>query len=136
MGHYKSNLRDIEFNLFEVFGADEALGKGPFADLDKDSARDVLKEVERLATTDLAESFIDSDRNPPEFDADAGTVAMPKSFIKSWQAFSDGGWDAFSIDAELGGMGATPSLVWAVSEMVLGANPAIYMFGEIGRAHV
>ena len=22
MGHYKSNLRDLEFNLFEVFGAD------------------------------------------------------------------------------------------------------------------
>ena len=129
MGHYKSNLRDIEFNLFEVFGAEQALGKGPFADLDVDSARDVLKEVERLATTDLAESFIDSDRNPPEFDADAGTVTMPKSFIKSWQAYTDGGWDAFSIDAELGGMGATPSLVWAVSEMVLGANPAVYMFG-------
>ena len=31
MGHYKSNLRDIEFNLFEVFGADKALGSGPFA---------------------------------------------------------------------------------------------------------
>ncbi len=129
MGHYKSNLRDIEFNLFEVFGADSALGKGPFEGLDKDSARDVLKEVERLATNDLAESFIDSDRNPPVFDKDAGTVEMPKSFLKSWQAYVDGGWDAFSIEADLGGMGATPSLVWAVSEMVLGANPAIYMFG-------
>jgi alkylation response protein AidB-like acyl-CoA dehydrogenase len=49
MGHYKSNLRDIEFNLFEVFGADQALGQGPFSELDKDSARDVLKEVERLS---------------------------------------------------------------------------------------
>jgi len=29
MGHYKSNLRDIEFNLFEVFGADKVLGTGP-----------------------------------------------------------------------------------------------------------
>ena len=27
MGHYKSNLRDLEFNLFEVFGADKALGQ-------------------------------------------------------------------------------------------------------------
>ena len=23
MGHYKSNVRDIEFNLFEVFGTDQ-----------------------------------------------------------------------------------------------------------------
>ena len=28
MSHYKSNLRDIEFNLFEVLGRDEILGKG------------------------------------------------------------------------------------------------------------
>ncbi|MCW2608440.1 MAG: acyl-CoA dehydrogenase protein [Frankiales bacterium] len=128
MGHYKSNLRDIEFNLFEVFGADKALGQGPFADLDVDSAKDVLREAERLASNDLAASFTDSDRNPPVFDKDAGTVAMPRSFLKSWQAYHDGGWDRFPLDADLGGMGASPSLIWAFSEMVLGSNPAIYMF--------
>ncbi len=130
MGHYKSNLRDIEFNLFEVFGADEALGQGPFAELDKDSARDVLKEVERLASTDLAESFTDSDRNPPVFDKSAGTVTMPKSFLKSYQAYADGGWDKLDLPTTLGGIGAPPSLRWACNEMVLGANPAVYMFGS------
>ena len=34
MGHYKSNLRDIEFNLFEVFGRDEVLGQGPYEAVD------------------------------------------------------------------------------------------------------
>ena len=76
MGHYKSNLRDIEFNLFEVFGTDQVLGQGPFSELDVDSARDVLKEVERLATEDLAASFTDSDRNPPVFDKDAVRYAL------------------------------------------------------------
>ena len=128
MGHYKSNLRDIEFNLFEVFGADASLGQGPFAAMDLDTARDVLKEVERLATEDLAASFTDSDRNPPVFDKDTGTVAMPKSFLKSYQAYVDGGWDRFPLGEELGGIGAPPSVIWAFSEMVLGANPAIYMF--------
>ncbi|MFP5218587.1 MAG: acyl-CoA dehydrogenase [Actinomycetes bacterium] len=128
MGHYKSNLRDIEFNLFEVFGADRALGTGPFSQLDADSARDVLREVERLATNDLAASFIDSDRNPPVFDPETSTVTVPESFKKSYQAYLDGGWDRFPLSEELGGIGAPPSLVWAFSEMVLGANPAIYMF--------
>ena len=41
MSHYKSNLRDIEFNLFEVFGTDKVLGTGPFADLDVDTAKAV-----------------------------------------------------------------------------------------------
>jgi alkylation response protein AidB-like acyl-CoA dehydrogenase len=128
MGHYKSNLRDIEFNLFEVFGADKALGAGPFAQLDVDSARDVLREVERLSSNDLADSFVDADRNPPVFDAEASTVTVPDSFKKSYQAYVDGGWDRFPLAEDLGGIGAPPSLIWAVSELILGANPAIYMF--------
>jgi hypothetical protein len=30
MSHYKHNLRDLEFALFEVFGRDQVLGTGPF----------------------------------------------------------------------------------------------------------
>ena len=62
MSHYKSNLRDIEFNLFEVLNRDEVLGTGPFAEVDSDTAREVLAEVDRLAREDLAASFEDSDR--------------------------------------------------------------------------
>ena len=43
MSHYKSNLRDLEFNLFEVFGRDDVLGTGPFAEMDPDTARNVLR---------------------------------------------------------------------------------------------
>jgi alkylation response protein AidB-like acyl-CoA dehydrogenase len=130
MGHYKSNLRDVEFNLFEVFGTDRVLGTGPFAQLDVDSARDVLKEVERLATEDLAASFADADRNPPVFDRDSGTVRLPASFLKSYSAYAAGGWDRIDLPESLGGIGAPPTLRWAVAEMVLGANPAVYMFGS------
>ena len=42
MSHYKSNIRDIEFNLFEVLGRDEVLGSGPFAEVDADTARSIL----------------------------------------------------------------------------------------------
>jgi alkylation response protein AidB-like acyl-CoA dehydrogenase len=130
MGHYKSNLRDIEFNLFEVFGADASLGQGPYSNLDKDSARDVLKEVARLAENDLAASFVEGDRNPPVFDKDTGDVTLPASFVKSYETYHTGGWDKFPLQEALGGIGAPPSLIWAVSEMILGANPAIYMYSS------
>src|SRR5689334_781626 len=68
MTHYKSNLRDLQFNLFEVFGADRAFGQAPFDEIDVETARDVLAEVNRLATEDLAASYEDADRNPPVFD--------------------------------------------------------------------
>ena len=57
MGHYKSNLRDLEFNLFEVFGRQDVLGTGPYADVDADTARDILREVARLAEHELADSL-------------------------------------------------------------------------------
>ena len=68
MSHYKSNLRDIFFNLFEVLGRDEVLGHGPYEDMDHDTAVAVLTEIERLATTKLASSYVDGDRNPPVYD--------------------------------------------------------------------
>ena len=37
MGHYRSNLRDLRFNLFEVLGLDELLGTGRFAELDAET---------------------------------------------------------------------------------------------------
>ena len=130
MGHYKSNLRDVEFNLFEVFGTDRVLGTGPFAALDVDSAKDVLREVERLATEDLAASFTDGDRNPPVLDPATGEVRMPASFLKSYSAYAGGGWDRVDLPESLGGIGAPPTLRWAVAELVLGANPAVYMFAS------
>jgi alkylation response protein AidB-like acyl-CoA dehydrogenase len=130
MGHYKSNLRDIEFNLFEVFGADQTLGQGPYSNLDKDSAKDILKEIQRLSENDLAASFVDGDRIPPVFDKDTGDVTLPQSFIQSYATYREGGWDRFPLKEALGGLGAPPSLLWAVSEMILGANPAIYMYSS------
>ncbi|WP_156045869.1 MULTISPECIES: acyl-CoA dehydrogenase N-terminal domain-containing protein, partial [Actinomycetes] len=33
--HYKSNLRDLQFNLFEMLKLDEVLASGEFGDLDR-----------------------------------------------------------------------------------------------------
>ena len=127
MGHYKSNLRDIEFNLFEVFGAGDRLGKGPFAEMDEDTARYLLQESEKLATGPLADSFAAIDRNPPVYDPATCTVTMPEEFKKSFQALWDAGYWNAPLPDNLGGSGAPPSLNWAMAEMFLGANPAVYM---------
>ena len=128
MGHYQSNLRDIEFNLFEVFGRDEILGAGPYAEMDPDTAHSVLAEIARLAEGELAESFADADRNPPVFDPATASVTLPESFKKSFRALMDAEWFRLDLPEHLGGSGAPPSLRWAASELILGANPAAYMY--------
>ncbi len=128
MGHYKANVRDLEFNLFEVFGRQELLGRGRFADLDVEAAKDILKEVGRLAEQELAESLVDSDRNPPVYDPATCSVTIPESFKRSYRAFLDSQWWRMDIPDDLGGLPVPPSLRWAVAEMVCGANPAIHMY--------
>jgi len=137
VSHYKSNVRDQVFNLFEVFGIDQALGQGEFADLDVDTAREMLTEMARLAEGPLAESFIEGDRNPPVFDPNTHSVTLPASFKKSVRAFIDNGWDKVGLIEELGGMPAPKALMWALHEHVLGANPAIWMYaGGAGFAQI
>ncbi len=137
MSHYKSNVRDQVFNLFEVFGFDKALGAGEYSDLDADTVQEMLGEMARLAEGPLAASFTDGDRNPPVFDPDTHTVTLPESFKKSVKAFIDGGWDKVGLDEDLGGMPMPKTLVWALHEHVLGANPAVWMYaGGAGFAQI
>jgi alkylation response protein AidB-like acyl-CoA dehydrogenase len=128
MGHYKSNLRDIEFNLFEVLGTGDLLGTGPYAEIDADTARGILAEVRTLAEGPLAESYVDADRNPPVFDPDTHSVKMPESFKKSYKTWQDAEWWRLESTPDYGGTLAPRSLVWSMAEMVLGANPAIWMY--------
>jgi alkylation response protein AidB-like acyl-CoA dehydrogenase len=130
MSHYKSNLRDIEFNLFEVFGRQELLGQGPFDEVDEETARDMLAEVNRLATGPLAEPFADADRNPPVFDPATGSVTMPESFRKAYRALIDAEWWRLAVPTEIGGTAVPRSLSWAVAEFILGSNPAAWMFAS------
>jgi hypothetical protein len=126
MGHYKSNLRDIEFNLFEVLDLDDYLGKPPFGDVDHDAVLDALREVERLSREDFAASFEEADRNPPTLRD--GEVVLPDAVKKSLDAYFEGGWHLLGAPEELGGFGAPGLVRWATQEMLVGANPAVFFY--------
>ncbi|WP_405183446.1 acyl-CoA dehydrogenase [Nocardia sp. NBC_01377] len=128
MGHYKSNVRDLEFNLFEVLGLGSLLDAGAYGDLDTETVKEMLSEVRRLAEGPLADSFVDGDRNPPTFDPETHTVTLPESFKKSYRALEDGGWSKVPVREELGGLGAPSVIGWALGEMILGANPPAQMY--------
>ncbi|MDX6326407.1 MAG: hypothetical protein QOK15_2761 [Nocardioidaceae bacterium] len=130
MSHYKSNMRDIEFNLFEVLGRQDVLGTGPFEEVDLDTARTILAEVDRMAREDLASSYADSDRNPPQLDVETGTADVPEAFRKSYQAWMDSEFYRLALPVELGGQPAPSSLNWAIGELVLGSNAPVWMYAS------
>jgi alkylation response protein AidB-like acyl-CoA dehydrogenase len=128
MGHYKSNVRDLEFNLFEVLGLEQVLADEAFGDLDGDAVREMLSEAARLAEGPVAESFADGDRHPPTFDPDTHVVTLPEPFKKSLGAWRDGEWFRVGLSEEVGGVPAPSMVQWAINEFVLGANPPVFMF--------
>src|SRR6201993_868482 len=130
MSHYKSNLRDIEFNLFEVLRRQDVLSQPTFGDLDEDVAREILAELDTMARGPLAESFAEADRNPPVFDPATNSGRVPEPLRKSYQAFTAAQWYRLWLPAELGGTPAPATLSWAMAELVLGANPAVWLYAS------
>ena len=128
MSHYKSNVRDIEFNLFEVLGCEEILGTGPYADLDRETVSAILAEVDHIAKTKLAESFSDSDGNLPVYDPKTHSVTVPEDLKKSFRALMNSGAWQLELPEELGGQPTPPSVQWAVHELNIGANPSAMLY--------
>ena len=126
MSHYKSNLRDIEFNLFEASDLPDQLHAGNFGDFDEDAVRDILLEVDRTARGDWAASFVEIDRNPPQL-VD-GEVKLPAGLKRSLDAYFEAGWDKVALRKELGGSWGPGQLRWAVSEMLYGGNASAMFY--------
>jgi alkylation response protein AidB-like acyl-CoA dehydrogenase len=126
MSHYRSNVRDLRFNLFELLGLGDQLAR---YELDAETVGDMLTEVERLASGPVAASFAEADRNPPVYDPATYSVTMPEGFKKSYRAWMDAEWWRLDTAVELGGQKAPRSLWWALIELVQGAQAPVFMFG-------
>src|SRR5829696_8830571 len=126
MTHYRSNVRDLRFNLFELLDIGDLLER---YELDEDTVGDMLTEVERLASGPVAESFAEADRNPPVYDPASHSVTMPESFKRSYRAWMDAEWWRLDMPVEAGGQGAPRALWWALVELIQGAQAPVFMFG-------
>src|SRR5919112_2631846 len=127
MGHFRSDLRDLEFDLFEVFRVHDGPAAGD-VDTDLDTLRDLLRELNRLATGPLAEGYADADREPPVFDPATHTVALPESVRQAYRLLWEGEWWRLGLPTELGGLGVPATVQWAAAELILGASPAVYLY--------
>ena len=118
MGHYKPNVRDLEFNLFEVLELEKTLAGGEFGDLDGDTVRDMLGEAARLAQGPLAEPFTEGDRNPPTFDPRTHGVTLPDGFKAAVRAWMDAGWSRVGLEEAIGGVRTPSTVACAINEFL------------------
>lgn len=131
--HYKPNLRDTFFQLFEVLEIQRtSLGKGPFAAMDEETARASLEGFLEVLQATWAPAFADGDRIGATFDG-AGNVTIPPSYKKALDAYYKGGWNKLELPESLGGFGAPPTVQWSAFELMSGANPSVcfYVLGNM-----
>jgi alkylation response protein AidB-like acyl-CoA dehydrogenase len=131
--HYKPNLRDTFFNLFEVLEIQSSvLGKAPFDSMDEATARASLEGLLEVMLATWAPGFVPGDREGATFDG-KGNVKLPASYIKALDAYYKGGWNKLELPEHLGGFGAPPSVRWSAFELMAGANPSVcfYVLGNV-----
>lgn len=131
--HYKPNLRDTFFNLFEVLEIQSSvLGKAPFDSMDEESARASLEGFLEVMQATWSPAFVPGDREGTVFDG-KGNVKLPASYHKALDAYYQGGWNKLELPEHLGGYGAPPSVRWAAFELMAGANPSVcfYVLGNV-----
>ena len=91
------------------FGAAKVLGTGPYAEVDEDTARSILDEVERLATDELAESLLDVRPHAAGVRPGHPHGDHAGGFKKSYQAYMDAEWWRLDLPEELGGTVVRPA---------------------------
>lgn len=130
--HFRPNLRDTFFQLFEVLAIqDRVLGKAPFDSMDEATARASLEGFLEVMQAAWAPVFASGDREGAVFDGE-GNVKLPAGYHKALDAFYAGGWNKLELPEHLGGYGAPPTVQWAAFELMSGANPAVcfYVLGN------
>ena len=132
INHYKSNLRDVYFNLFEFWKIqDNVLGTAPFTSIDEDTARDVLSAYCTFCEDEMAPSFAEGDRTPLIL-SDDGDVTLPAGIREALAKYFEAEWHLIEQPEELGGYGAPKVLQWTCFEFLAGANAAVgfYLLGN------
>jgi alkylation response protein AidB-like acyl-CoA dehydrogenase len=125
--HYISDLKDIEFNLFNLFEI-ESTSSFKNSELDKESLSAILQEIDRLAKETLSSGFSDSAFAKPTLDQYTGSVKLDPIHKESFEKYISGGWADLGIIKELGGSPIPRTFLWALSELLVGANPSLYLY--------
>lgn len=127
MWQYEAPLRDMRYVIEDLLGLPaQWAGVPAFAELDADTARQVLAEAARFATEVLAPTNANGDLEGCTL-AD-GEVRTPKGFRDAYRAFVEAGWPALACDPAVGGQGLPQVLNAALYEMLAAANHAWTMY--------
>lgn len=120
MHDFKAPIRDIQFALYEVLGAEEHYQRIGAEDANRELVDAIIAEGGKFAEEVLAPLNQIGDQVGCKFDS--GVVTTPPGFKEAYQKYVEGGWPSLAGEVEYGGQGLPESLATVVNEMVSTAN--------------
>lgn len=120
MHDFKAPIRDIQFALYEVLGAEEHYKRIGAEDANRELVDAIIAEGGKFAEEVLAPLNQIGDQVGCKFDS--GIVTTPPGFKEAYQKYVEGGWPSLAGEVEYGGQGLPESLATVVNEMVSTAN--------------
>lgn len=127
MWHYEPPLRDIRFVTEELLDLPAQWAALPaYAELDVDTARQVIEEAGKFAAEVLAPLNASGDLEGCTLRD--GAVTTPRGFREAYQAFVAAGWPALACDPSVGGQGLPHAVNAVLHEMLNSANHAWNMY--------
>lgn len=126
INHYKANLRDFAFLLFEQFGLGDLLGSEPFADWDEETIRAIFDEVYRFATEVTGPLNSSGDRTGCTLID--GAVKTPDGFKDAWERLYENGFRSLTVAEEFDGQGGPTTVGVLVEELLSGSNTSFAMY--------
>ena len=126
---YRSDLREINFLLWEQFHLEEVLGAAPYENWDVDSVRSSLAECSKF----MAETIgpLNSVGDVEGAKLVDGQVITPTGFKEAFKKVVDSGWRMIGMDEEWGGAGAPRTIQGLVNEMMNGANTSFTIYAGL-----
>jgi alkylation response protein AidB-like acyl-CoA dehydrogenase len=136
INRYRSDLRELQFLLFEQFKIEEVLGHGHFEGWDTDAIKTTMAEAYKWVREVIGPLNATADTEGCHLEE--GKVRTPAGFKAAWKSLYEAGWKAIGVEAQYGGAGAPRTVQILVEEMIAGANTAFAMYGGLtyGAAEV
>jgi alkylation response protein AidB-like acyl-CoA dehydrogenase len=127
MWHYDAPLRDLRYVIEELLDLPAQWARLPaYADLDAETARQVIEEAARFTTGVVAPLNASGDLEGCTLHD--GAVRTPTGYPAAYRAFVEAGWPALACDPAEGGQGLPQVLNAALYEMLAGANHGWTMY--------
>lgn len=128
MADYKAPLKDMNYVLFDVFGADKLWQSMPAMaeSVDKDTAQAILEECAKISEQEIAPLSRQGDETGVQLID--GAVKTAPGYQAAFNTYAEGGWTGLGGDLEYGGMGMPKMLTAMHEEMLCAADISFSLY--------